>query len=164
MDYGDRVKKGEVLAVLWAPEMEREFDQKKAAVTRAEAAGSNRIQESLKTAEASIRSGEAGVAEAEAGRLRASARTSDGRTRVPQNKGFGRSGDTSPGNWTKRSNRTRAAEATVAEEGEGGVGRSGAGGERANRDRSLADVSVAEANLLMAKADRNQMEAMLQYS
>src|SRR5262245_49874758 len=38
VDYGDRVKKGAVLAVLSVPEMEKELEQKKALVTRAEAA------------------------------------------------------------------------------------------------------------------------------
>ena len=38
VDYGDRVEKGGVLAVLHVPEMEKELDQKKAMLTRAEKA------------------------------------------------------------------------------------------------------------------------------
>jgi HlyD family secretion protein len=37
VDYGDRVKRGEVLATLWVPELEKEFEQKQALATRTQA-------------------------------------------------------------------------------------------------------------------------------
>src|SRR6266851_6348251 len=72
VDYGDRVKKGDVLAALYVPEMEKALEQKKALVTQAKAA-IQQVREAYKAAAASYRTAEANVSEAEAGRTRARA-------------------------------------------------------------------------------------------
>src|SRR5262245_1070614 len=72
VDIGDRVRKGDVLAELWVPEMEEEVKQKKALVTQAEAEVAQ-AEAALKAAEAGIETAAAQVQEAEAGRKRAQA-------------------------------------------------------------------------------------------
>src|SRR5262249_42703550 len=72
VDIGDRVKKGQALAELSAPEMEAELLQKRALVREAEA-GVEQARRALQAAEAALATSQAQVGLAEAGRKRAQA-------------------------------------------------------------------------------------------
>src|SRR5204863_439020 len=72
VDIGDRVKKGQVLAELWVPEIEADVQQKKAMIDQAEAKRAQ-AEAASKVAQAGIISAEAKVAEAQAGIAKAEA-------------------------------------------------------------------------------------------
>jgi HlyD family secretion protein len=65
VDIGDRVKKGQLLAKLWAPEMEKELDKKKALVRKAEL-GVVRAKQGARVLAASVERTMAEVEEAKA--------------------------------------------------------------------------------------------------
>ena len=164
VDYGDRVKKGDVLAMLWVPELQKEFEQRKAVVARAEAA-IQQAREAVKAAEARVRSGEAAIAEAEAGRLRAQAQYERWKSEYTRIGELVRGGAIEARILDETLKEFKASEAALAEaEAKIKLTHAALDANKAERDKAQADVSVAEANLLVAKADRDQVEAMLQYT
>ena len=164
VDYGDRAKKGDVLAVLWVPELQKEFEQRKAVVARAGAA-IQQAREAVKAAEARVRSGEAAIAEAEAGRLRAQAQYERWKSEYTRIGELVRGGAIEARILDETLKEFKASEAALAEaEAKIKLTHAALDANKAERDKAQADVSVAEANLLVAKADRDQVEAMLQYT
>src|SRR3954451_12403857 len=72
VNIGAEVKKGQVLAELWVPEVEADLQEKRAAVEQAEARRAQ-AEAAVKVAQAAVTSAEARVAEAMAGVQRADA-------------------------------------------------------------------------------------------
>jgi RND family efflux transporter MFP subunit len=122
VDYGDRVKKGDLLAVLDVPEMDKELAQKQALVRRAEA--------DLVLAKEAVRATEA-----------------EYRRRKSQYERLTRVG------------RGGVIDQEAIEETQFGFEAS-----KAKWDMAKADVGVKEANVQVARADRDQMEVMTQYT
>jgi RND family efflux transporter MFP subunit len=122
VDYGDRVKKGDVLAVLWIPELEKEYEQEKAVATRAEA--------DVRLAEEAVR-----AAEAESRRSR------------------------SQHERLKRVGRGGVIDQEAVEETQYRFEAS-----KARWGMARADVGVKQASLLVARADRDQVAALLEYT
>jgi RND family efflux transporter MFP subunit len=163
VDYGDRVKKGAVLAVLSVPEMEKGLEQKKALVTRAGAA-IQQAQEAYKAAAASARSAEASVAEAEAGRTRARAQYERWKVQLANVQDLVTRKVIDAQTRDETLNQFKAAEAAVDEvEAKVKSARASLDESKAKQDKARADVSVAQAQLQVAEADRDEMAAMLQY-
>lgn len=121
VDYGDRVKKGDVLAVLWVPELAKEFEQKKATAARAEA--------DVGLAREAVR-----LAEAEYRRMK---------SQYERLARVGRSGVIDQENVEETKYRFESSQAKW--------------------DMARADVAVKEANVHVARADRNQVAATLEY-
>jgi RND family efflux transporter MFP subunit len=138
VDVGDRVKSGDVLIVLSAPELDADLKEKQAAVTLA--------KKVLSAAEANVRSAKAGVGEAESGRLRAKAEIDRSKSQYERLSRAGKNGVIDRESIAE----TRYAyEAAVAagEEIEARVASAKAlrDESEAKRDRAAADVEVAEA-------------------
>lgn len=164
VDYGDRVKKGEVLAVLWVPEVEIELEQKEARVTLARAA-IEQAKAALNAAEAAIQSAEASVTEAEAGRARAGAQYERWKGEYSRIKDLVNRSVIDRENLDETVNQYRAAEAAVTEvEAKVNSAKALLQESRARKERARADVTGASANLRVAEADRDQAKAMLQYA
>jgi HlyD family secretion protein len=163
-DYGDRVKKGAVLAVISVPEMEKELEQKKALVARAEAAV-KQVQEAYKAAAANARSAEANIAEAEAGRTRARAQYERWKVQLANVQDLVTRQVIDAQTRDETLNQFKAAEAGVDEvEARVKSAKAGLDESKAKQNKARADVSVAEAQLQVARADRDQVEALLQYA
>jgi HlyD family secretion protein len=164
VDYGDRVKQGDVLAVLDVPEMEKGLEQKKALVTRAGAA-IQQAQEGYKAAAASFRTAEANVAEAEAGRTRARAQYERWKVQLANVQDLVTRKVIDAQTRDETLNQFKAAEAAVDEvEARIKSARAALDESKAKQDKARADVSVAEAQLQVAEADRDEVAAMLQYA
>jgi multidrug efflux pump subunit AcrA (membrane-fusion protein) len=163
VDYGDRVKKGEVLVVLDVPEMEKELEQKKALVARATAA-IQLAREAHKAAGAAVQTAEAAVLEMEAGRMRARAHYERWKTQLVSMQNLVNQKVIDVQTRDETLNQSKAAEAAV-EEVEAKVKSAKAALDeiKAKRDMARADVNVAQAQLQVAQADRDQLEALLQY-
>jgi HlyD family secretion protein len=164
VDYGDRVKKGDVLAILSVPEMDKELEQKKANVARAEAA-IRQAQEAFKAAAAGVRSAEAIVLEAEAGRTRARANYERWQSEFARVEELVSRNVIDKQTRDETLNQFKAAESAQAEvEAKVKSAKAARDEIKAKQDKTHEDVSVAQANLLVAKADRDQVEALLQYA
>ena len=122
VDIGDRVKKGDVLATLGVPELEKEYEHKKALAARAEA--------DLGLARQAVR-----AAEAEYKR---------GKSQYERLARVGRTGTISQEDVEEAQYGFEAAQAKW--------------------DMAKADVGVKDANLQVARADRDQVAALLQYT
>src|SRR5205814_7243151 len=72
VDIGSEIKKGQVLAELWVPEIEADLQEKRAAVEQA-VAKKAQAEAAVKVAQAAVTSAEARVTEAQAGVKRADA-------------------------------------------------------------------------------------------
>jgi multidrug efflux pump subunit AcrA (membrane-fusion protein) len=164
VDYGDRVKKGNVLAVLCVPEMEKELDHKKALVARALAA-IRQAQAAEKAAGAGVRSAEASLVEAEAGRTRARAQYERRKVQYANVEDLVNRKVIDTQTRDETLNQFKAAEAAVEEvEAKVKSARASLEETKAKEETARADVSAAEAQLLVAKADRDEVEALLQYT
>jgi RND family efflux transporter MFP subunit len=164
VDYGDRVKKGAVLAVLHVPEMEKELEQKKALVTRAEAA-IQQAREAYKAAAASSRSAEASVAEAAAGRTRARAQYERWKVQYANVLDLVSRKVIDTQTRDETLNQFKAAEAAVDEvEARIKSAMAALDESKAKQDKAQADVNVAAAQQQVAMAERDQVEALLQYA
>jgi RND family efflux transporter MFP subunit len=164
VDYGDRVTKGEILAVLWVPEMEKELEQKEAHVTLAKAA-IEQAKATLKAAEAGIKSAEAGVTEAEASRGRASAQYELWKDEYARIKDLVIRKVMTQQNLDVTLNQYRAAQASLTEvEAKIQSAKAALEESKARKDKAGADVKAAEATLLVTEADRDQARDMLQYA
>jgi RND family efflux transporter MFP subunit len=122
VDYGDRVKKGDLLALLEVPELDKELAQKKALVRRAEA--------DLVLAKETVQAAEA-----------------EYRRRKSQYERLTRVG------------RGGVIDQEAVDETQFGFEAS-----KAKWDMSKADVGVKEANVQVARADRDQVEVMTRYT
>jgi RND family efflux transporter MFP subunit len=164
VDIGDRVKKGEVLAELWVPEMEVEVKQKSALIQQAEA-GIKQAKETAAAAEASLKSAEARVKEAESSRLRARAEYLRMKGQYERLERVGSSGVIDKESVEETRYGFERAKAGL-EEVEAKISSA-----QADRDESAAklgkakaDVIVATAHLEVAKANLDQARALLDYA
>jgi multidrug efflux pump subunit AcrA (membrane-fusion protein) len=164
VDYGDRVKKGDVLAVLYVPEMKKAHEQKKALVTRAQAT-IQQAQDALKAAAASYRSAEATVAEVEAGRTRARAQYERWKVELANIEELVARKVIDAQSQRVTLNQFKAAEAGVDEvEARIKAARASLDESKAKQDKARSDLRVAEAQLQVAEAERDEQAAMLDYA
>jgi RND family efflux transporter MFP subunit len=164
VDYGDRVRKDQVLAVLRVPEMDKELEQKIALVKRAEEA-IKQAQEAVKAAEAGFRSAQAKASEAEAGRLRARGDYDRWKIQYEKAEDLVRRQLIDTQTRDQTLNDFKSAEAALAEVEAKVVSAQAAKDEsKANWDKAQQDVRVAEANLRVARADQGELEALLEYA
>lgn len=164
VDYGDRVTKGDVLALLWVPELEKQGEHSQAQVRRAEAA-ILQAQEAFKVAAASIRSAAAGVAEAEAGRTRARAQYERWQTQYAHAEDLVRRHVLDAQTREETLHQLKVAQAAVEEvEAKVTAAQAARDVSQAMQDKAQADVGEAEAQLQVAKANRAQTEVLLQYA
>jgi HlyD family secretion protein len=163
-DIGDRVRKGDVLAEVWVPEMEVELRQKEAAVRRADAEVWQ-ARKVLAAAEADVKSAGALVKEAEAGRLRAQAQVKRARSQYERLSRAGRGGVIDQESVSETQLGFEASKAALAEvEAKIQSARAARDASRAKRDKAEADVSVAEAHLEVKRADRDHVKTLLGYT
>jgi multidrug efflux pump subunit AcrA (membrane-fusion protein) len=162
VDIGDPVRANDVLATLWAPEMEVEVKRKGALVRKAEAEH-QQARQLLASAEAVLNTAEAKVREAEAGRLRARAELDRAKSQFER---------------LKRSTAVvtqdvldearlgfEAAQATAAEvEAKIKSAEASRIASAAQRDKAQVDISVAEASVQVAKSERDLAQTMLDYA
>jgi HlyD family secretion protein len=163
VDYGDRVKKGDVLVVLDVPEMEKELEQKKALVGRATAA-IQLARAAQEAAAAAVQTAEAGVLEMEAGRTRARATYERWKIQLANLEDLVNRKVIDEQTREETRNQFKAAEASVDEvEAKVKSAKAALVENKAKEDRARADESVAQAQLHAAQADRDQVEALRQY-
>jgi len=164
VDIGDRVRKGDVLAELWVPEMEAEFKQKEALVRQGEAE-IKQARETAAAAETSLRSAAAKVKEAESSRLRALAEYKRMKSQYERLARVGQSGVLDKDTIEESRYGFEAAEAGL-EEVEAKVKSADAARDEsaAKLNKTRADIAVAEAHLQVAREDRDQVKAVLQYA
>jgi RND family efflux transporter MFP subunit len=164
VDIGDRVKKGQVLAELWVPEVEADLQEKKAAVEQAVARRAQ-AESAVKVAEAVVASAEARVAEAQAGVKRADAdlsRWQQEYRRIEQL--FAERAQTGT-LLDETRNKLRSAEAARDEvrakvrSAEAALGEA-----RSGLDKARSDVVAAAASIDVARASAREAEAMLGYA
>ncbi len=161
VDDGDRVKRGQVLAELDAPDVELELKQKIALVQQARAE-TNQAKSSIRAAQAVLEAAKALVLEAEAAVQGAKASQEARQIQVERLKGLRETKGIDPSVWEEarekldgaRSVRAaaqakrQAAEATVEEA-------------KAKIVRAEADVQVAMAHVAVAEADLQRTRALL---
>jgi multidrug efflux pump subunit AcrA (membrane-fusion protein) len=164
VDIGDRVKKGDLLAELWVPEMEVEVKQKEALVQQA-GAEVKQAKETAAAAEASLKSAQAKVREAESSRLRAKAEQRRTKSQYERLARVGTSGVIDQETVEETRYGFEAAQAGL-EEVEAKITSA-----QATRDESAAklskakaDVSVAEAHRAVAKENRDHAKTLLGYA
>jgi RND family efflux transporter MFP subunit len=164
VDIGDRLRKGDLLAELWVPEMEVEVKQKEALVQQAEAE-IKQATEAAAAAEASLRSAEAQVREAESGRLRAKAQYDRMKSQFERLARVGQNGvlDKDAVEETKYGFEAAAA---GLQEVEAKVKSAEASRDEsaAKLGKARADIAVANAHLQVARENRDQAKTLLQYA
>jgi HlyD family secretion protein len=164
VDIGDRVHKGDVLAELWVPEMEVELRQKEALVQQGEAE-IRQAQQTAAAAAASLRSAEARVKEAESGRLRAQAAYRRMQSQYERLTRAGQSGVLDKDAVEETRYAFEAAEAGLGEvEARVKTAETSREESAAQLGKAQADISVAEAHLRVARANRDQVQAFLEYA
>jgi HlyD family secretion protein len=164
LDIGDRVRKGQLLAELWVPEVVEDLHQKEATVIEDEAL-IVQAQEMLRVAEAKITQSDATLRWSEASQHKAEATkawwklehkrvsTLLGRRASPQEE------------MEQTDEKFKTADAAVAESVAGvSLAKAALVESKAQRDKSAADVRVAEARLRVARADRDRAAAILGYA
>ncbi len=164
VDIGDHVRKGQLLAELWVPEVVAGLRQKEAAVVQAEAQ-IVQAREVLRTAEATVVRAEANRKLAEASRLRADADKARWQSQYERERKLLSEQATSTKQVEIATNQLRAAEASQGETSAAvEAARATVAESKAQRDKAAADVRVAEANLQAARADRDQSAALRNYA
>jgi RND family efflux transporter MFP subunit len=164
VDIGDRVRKGDVLAELWVPELDAEFNQKVALVQQSEAE-IKQARETAAAAEASLRSADAEVKEAESSRLRAKAQFERTRSQYERLSRAGQTGVLDKDAVEETRLGYEAAQAGLAEV-EARIKSAEARREEsaAKLGKARADIAVAEAHLEVAKQNRDRVKALLGYA
>lgn len=164
IDIGSRVKEGQVLAVLDVPELEREWDQKKAYVKQAEAEVVQ-ADKSLLAAIEGVNAAKAAVAEADAGVVRAGALFGRWQSEVERISDLVKGGVIDSQTRDETMNQFKAAEATRTE-ANAKVQSARAAVKKAEADqaKSSADVEAAKARLDVAKAEVARTDALRGYT
>jgi HlyD family secretion protein len=164
VDIGDRVRKGQLLAKLAVPELEQEYQQKKAQLAQAEV-GVEQARRSVQVLEAAIKGAKSQIEETEAGLKHAAAELERWTGELKRITALHDSKviDKALVDETRKSQataeaRVRQAEAKikVAEAEQLKVA--------AQRERALADVQAAQVGVLAARADMGRVQALLQYA
>jgi RND family efflux transporter MFP subunit len=164
VDIGSVIKKGQVLAKLWVPEVEADLQEKRAAVAQAEARRTQ-AEAAVEVAEAAVTSAQAKVGEVQAGIKRADAdltRWQQEYRRVEQL--FQERAQTGT-LLDETRNKLRAAEASRDEvhaqvkSAEAALSES-----RSELDKARSDVVAATASIDVARGEARHAEAMLGYA
>lgn len=160
IDIGSRVKRGQVLAELFIPELDKEWEQKRAAVRQAEAEV-GQAEKALAAAVEGVAAVKAAVAEAEAGVAKSQALYARWESEAGRISGLVKSGVVDAQARDETLNQFRAAEAGRAE----AVARSASAAAavkkaEADREKSAADVDAAEARRDVAQAEVGRVEAL----
>ncbi len=163
VDIGDHVRKGDLLAKLWVPEMEQDLKAKEARVRQAVAEvtqaeqGLGAATANVDTAAAQIREAKAGVKQAEADFLRR-------QTEYTRGKDLLKKRVYDEQNLTEVLNQLQQAEAGREKARARVLSFDAALIEsKARRSKAEADVDAAKAKLQVAQADRDQNAAWLDY-
>ena len=164
LDIGDRVRKGQLLAELWVPEVVEDLHQKEATVIEDEAL-IVQAQEMLRVAEAKVTQADATLRWSEASRLKAEATRTWWKLehrRVSRLLGQG----ASPQEEMEQTDEKLKTSDAAVSEAVAGVALANAAlvESKAQRDKAAADVRVAEARLRVAQADRDRAAAILGYA
>jgi multidrug efflux pump subunit AcrA (membrane-fusion protein) len=163
VDRGDRVRKGQVLAELWVPELEEELKQKEALIEQAEAQ-LGQAREAEKAAQSAHKSAVAQVEVAQAGRESLQARLERTQRQYERLQRVGsnvldreqveeaRLGyETARAGVAEANARIRAAQAARDEA-------------RAQWNKATSDVRAAEASRKVAQKNRDYVKAQVQYT
>jgi multidrug efflux pump subunit AcrA (membrane-fusion protein) len=162
-DIGDRVSKGDVLALLWVPEMEVDVTQKQALVDQA-GAEVKQAREGLLVAEADFQSAEARIQAVVASRLRAEAQAQRSQSQYDRFKKAGRQGTLGQEDVEEMRLGSETSKAALQEaEAQVRSAQAERDANRARREMARAGVGVAEARLAVAKANHEQSKTMLEY-
>ncbi len=164
VEIGSRVRKGDVLAELWVPEMVQDLRQREALISQAQAEV-EQSEMTLKAADAYVRSAVARVKEAEAGQARVKAEFERSKSQFERFTKAGRGGILSTETIEETQLGLEAARAAVAETAAKIASAQAARDEGlAKREKAQADLSVARAHLEVAKVNRDHAQTMLQYA
>ncbi|HEV3416934.1 MAG TPA: efflux RND transporter periplasmic adaptor subunit [Pirellulales bacterium] len=164
VDIGSQVKEGDVLAQLSIPELQKEYDQKVAAVKQAKAAVAQ-AQAAVAVARAAVTSSKAKLDEAEATIERTDAeyqrwQSEYGRMAELADKGsITRKAADEAHNQFRAADAARNESASIVKSAKAIVGES-----EAKELASVADEAGAEAKVLAAEADQAHAKALLEYT
>ena len=164
MDIGDRVRKGQLLAELWVPELVEDFHQKEATVIHDEAL-IVQAREMLRAAEANYNWAGARLRLAEASKLKAEADVIRWKAQYHRDGKLAKKEYVSREGLEITTDQFQSAEAAKAEAVAAVEAAQAAQAEsNAQRAKAVADLRVAEARLRVAHADRDHAAAILSYS
>lgn len=163
-DIGDRVKAGQLLAEIDAPELAEEFRQKQALVLQA-AAEIVQAEKLVAVAVANVKLAAAAVAEAAAARKRAVANHERWRLETARVDSLVSKKVIDEQTRDETMNQFRSAE-SLRDEVEAKVrsAESARLESEARRDKAIADVAVAKAKAAVAAADERRVQALLDYA
>jgi multidrug resistance efflux pump/beta-lactamase regulating signal transducer with metallopeptidase domain len=160
-DDGDRVKRGQVLAELDAPDVELELKQKRALVEQAKAE-INQAKSSIRAAQAVFEAAKALVLEAEAGVQGAKANQEARQQQLKRVKGMWDAKTIDASVWEEARVKLDAAQSGVAaSEARWQAAKATAEEAKAKIVRAEADVQVAMAHVAVAEADLQRTRALL---
>lgn len=164
IDIGSRVKKDQVLANLSVPELDKEWEQKKALVRQAEAEV-RQAEKAHAAAGAAVEAARAMGKEAEAGVTRAGAEFDRWKTELTQSEELVARKVIDPQSRDVVRKQYQAAEAAKAE----AVARVGSAAAavrkaEADRDKAAADIDTAKARQDVAAAEVGRLEALREYT
>ena len=163
VDYGDRVKKGQAMVKLVAPEVDADLAQKKALV---EQAGAELVQAEagVNAAEAAVKTAAAKVAQFEAGMERAQAELARWRSEYSRIGQLAASGSLNRQIADETQQKLSAAEAAVREAAAAvDAAKAAAAQVQAETAKAAADVTTAKARIRVAEANVAQAEAQHAY-
>ena len=164
LDIGDSVKKDDVLATLWVPELKDDVKQKEALVVQA-GAEVKQAEAAVHAAQAGIATAEAQVSLAEAGVIRAEADFQRWQSEHGRIKDLTARGSLTQKLADEAMNQLRSAEA-ARDETTASVRSAEAALKQAqaNVQKADADKVAAEARLQVAEADLSRAQTMLNYT
>jgi multidrug efflux pump subunit AcrA (membrane-fusion protein) len=164
VEIGSRVKKGDLLAELWVPEMKEELKHKAGLVAQGRI-DITLAQRALKVAQASARTAESLVVEARASRKRAEASYDRWKSEAARMQQLVRDKVIADQSRDEVVNQFKAAEAARDETAAKVEAVEAAYQESlARRDKAEADVDAARNRLLLAESDERRTAAMLEYA
>jgi HlyD family secretion protein len=164
VDIGQKVEKGDILATLWVPEMEKELVQKEAMVKRAKADVDLAAKE-IEVAEASVALARAKVEEAKSALVRAKGTEERWKSEYARIKTLVANGSVTRQLEDESLQQFTAAEGTLQEVNAGVNSAQAAFDQSEIRvEKARADLRSAQAGEEVAQAGVEQMKAMLEYS
>jgi len=163
-DIGDRVRKGQLLAELWVPEVVEDLHQREATIIEAEAL-IVQAREMLRVAEAKVTQANATLRFSEASQLKAEATKMWWRLEHKRVSRLVERGASPREEMEQNDEKYKTADAAVSESVAGvALAKAALLESKAERDKVAADVRVAEARLRVAHADRDRAAAVLAYA
>ncbi len=164
VDLGSRVRKGDVLAELWIPEMDQDLLQKKARVEEA-AATVGQADAAIRAAQAAVAAAEAKVKESRSvlGQYQAEIELRESESRRIAD--LVKSGSLQQALLDEKRNQLASAKAALAA-AEAGVVSAGANEQvaQAQSEQAGANLTLAQAQLKMAQVDLKRTEVLMEYA